>query len=45
MAAIEKEVKERGISDDDYGARENILRGCVGLNVSVFTLMVLLENV
>ncbi|KAL9184415.1 hypothetical protein ACHAXT_002501 [Thalassiosira profunda] len=43
MAAIDTEVNEWGIPADDYGARENMLRGCVGLNVSMFALMILLE--
>ncbi|KAL7534243.1 hypothetical protein ACHAXR_005750 [Thalassiosira sp. AJA248-18] len=44
MAAVEEEVKEWGVvPDDDYSARENMLRGCVGLNVSMFVLMILAE--
>ena len=45
MQAIEKEVNEWGIPDDDFGARENMLRGCIGLNVTMFTLMMILEMV
>ena len=45
MQAIEKEVNEWGIPDGDFGARENMLRGCIGLNVTMFTLMMILEMV
>ena len=46
MAAIEKEVKKWGvIPEDDFGARENMMRGCVGLDVTMFTLMLMLEIV
>lgn len=44
ISSIEKEIKEWGIvSDDDYETRENMLRGCVGLDVSMMVLMVLME--
>lgn len=44
IAAIEEEVQAWGsIPMDDFEARENMLRGCIGLNCTMFTLMVLLE--
>ena len=46
MASIEIEIQEWGvISEDDYEARENMLRGCVGLDVSMLIMMSLLEMV
>mmetsp|Transcript_14700 Transcript_14700/g.26587 ORF Transcript_14700/g.26587 Transcript_14700/m.26587 type:complete len:240 (+) Transcript_14700:214-933(+) len=46
IAAIEKEVEKWGvIPEDDFGARENMLRGCVGLDVTMFMLMIILEIV
>lgn len=43
MASIENEVRQWGISEDEFGARENMLRGCAGLNVTMFALIILLE--
>jgi hypothetical protein len=42
--SIEQEIRKwEIISKDDYEARENMLRGCVGLDVSTFVMMILLE--
>ncbi|KAK1737198.1 JmjC domain-containing protein [Skeletonema marinoi] len=42
--AIEGEIKEwEVIPEDDFEARENMLRGCIGLDVTTFLLMILLE--
>ncbi len=42
--AIEGEMKEwEVIPADDFEARENMLRGCIGLDVTTFFLMILLE--
>lgn len=44
IEAIEGEIKEWGIVPlDDFEARENMLRGCIGLDVTTFFLMILLE--
>lgn len=44
ILSIEKELVEWGIdSDDDFEMRENMLRGCVGLDVSMFIIMTLCE--
>ncbi len=46
IAAIEEEVQAWGvIPTDDFEAKENMLRGCIGLDCTMFTLMVLLEIV
>jgi hypothetical protein len=46
IAAIEEEVQAWGvIPTDDFEAREGMLRGCIGLDCTMFTLMVLLEIV
>eukprot|EP00578_Thalassiosira_sp_NH16_P029631 CAMPEP_0181076308 /NCGR_PEP_ID=MMETSP1071-20121207/350_1 /TAXON_ID=35127 /ORGANISM="Thalassiosira sp., Strain NH16" /LENGTH=550 /DNA_ID=CAMNT_0023157481 /DNA_START=243 /DNA_END=1895 /DNA_ORIENTATION=+ len=46
ISAIEEEIEAWGvISNDDFEARENMLRGCIGLNVTMFTLMTALEIV
>lgn len=46
IASIEQEIKEWGIIfDDDYEARENMLRGCVGIDISMLVMMVLSELV
>lgn len=46
IAAIEEEVQAWGvIPTDDFEARENMLRGCIGLDCTMFSLMVLLELV
>jgi len=42
--AIEGEIKEwEVIPVNDFEARENMLRGCIGLDVTTFFLMILLE--
>lgn len=41
MKAIEKELKAWNMNDDCWDARESMLRGCVGLDVTAFFLMVL----
>jgi hypothetical protein len=42
--SIEQEIRKwEIISKDDYEARENMLRGCVGLDVSTFVVMILFE--
>jgi hypothetical protein len=44
IEAIEGEINEWGIVPvDDFEARENMLRGCIGLDVTTFFLMILLE--
>ncbi|KAL7463258.1 hypothetical protein ACHAXS_003638 [Conticribra weissflogii] len=44
ISSIEIELESWGhIPDVDFAARENMLRGCVGLDVSSFFFMVLLE--
>ncbi|KAL7535799.1 hypothetical protein ACHAWF_005269 [Thalassiosira exigua] len=44
MASIEEEVKEwESIPKDDYEVKENMLKGCVGFNVTMFTIMTLFE--
>ena len=44
IKAIEGEIHEWGIvPSDDFEARENMLRGCIGLDVTMFILMLLLE--
>eukprot|EP00986_Skeletonema_menzelii_P010730 scaffold5357_cov150-Skeletonema_menzelii.AAC.8 len=45
IAAIEDEIEEwqEVIPKDDFEARENMLRGCIGLDVTTFILMILLE--
>ena len=46
IAAIEEEVQAWGIiPTDDFEAKENMLRGCIGLDFTMFTLMVLLDIV
>ena len=42
---IEIEVKAWGMSDDDFEVRENMLRGCIGLDVTMFMLMIMTEMV
>mmetsp|Transcript_97193 Transcript_97193/g.280481 ORF Transcript_97193/g.280481 Transcript_97193/m.280481 type:complete len:456 (-) Transcript_97193:1371-2738(-) len=39
MEAIDKELLDWGIEADNLEARESMLRGCVGLDVSAFVLM------
>lgn len=42
--AIEREIKEwEVIPEDDFEARENMLRGCIGLDVTTFFFMILVE--
>ena len=44
IKAIECEIKEWGVVPlDDFEARENMLRGCIGLDVTTFFLMLVLE--
>ena len=43
ISSIEREIEEWGISNDDCEVQENMLRGCVGLDMSTFVLMVLRE--
>ena len=44
IKAIEGEINEWGVvPSDDFEARENMLRGCIGLDVTMFILMLLLE--
>jgi len=46
IAAVEKELSSWDvIPKDDFEARENMLRGCIGLDFTMFTLMVVLEIV
>jgi len=45
IQAIEIEVKAWGMSDDDFEVRENMLRGCIGLDVTMFILMIMTEMV
>jgi hypothetical protein len=44
IVSIEDEIKEwQVIPEDDFEARENMLRGCIGLDVTTFFLLILLE--
>ena len=43
IQAIETEVKAWEMPDDDFEARENMLRGCIGLDVTMFILMIMIE--
>ena len=44
IEAVEGEIKEWGVVPvDDFDARENMLRGCIGLDVTSFFMMILLE--
>ena len=43
IIAIEKELKDWGVPMDDFEARENMLRGCIGMDVTMFILMILVE--
>lgn len=44
ISSIENEIQKWGVvSDDDFEARENMLRGCVGMDLSMLVLMALLE--
>ena len=46
ISAIEEEIQAWGvIPTGDFEARENMLRGCIGLDCTMFTLMVMLEIV
>ena len=45
IQAIETEVKAWGMSDDDFEVRENMLRGCIGLDVTMLMLMIMTEMV
>lgn len=46
MVAIEDEMKMWGtVPDNDYEARENMLRGCIGLDITMFVHMLMLEIV
>ena len=45
ISSVEREIKEWDMPDDDYEVRENMLRGCVGLDISMFVLMVLRESI
>jgi len=41
MKAVEEEMKAWEIDLEDFLAKESMLRGCIGLNMSMFVLMVL----
>ena len=44
ISSIEEEIQKWGVvSDDDFEVRENMLRGCVGIDLSMLVLMALLE--
>jgi hypothetical protein len=44
ISSIENEIREWGVvSNDDYEARENMLRGCVGLDLTMLVMMALCE--
>ena len=45
MSSIEKELTAWGLPGDDWESREMMLKGCCGLNVTMLSLMILLELV
>jgi hypothetical protein len=46
ILSVEDEIGEWGVVPiDDYEARENMLRGCIGMDVTLLVLMALLESV